>query len=328
MPTPPAPRIAIIGAGPGGLTCARVLQRHGIAATVHDLDSSPAARDQGGTAQPAPRLRPGRPLRAAGLLDEFLALSRPRGTADLYSAATAASCSTRSPAEGDPGPRQGRPGPGRGRRRDRPGAAPPAAARRSTAAGCAAFSWTPSPPGTVHWDHKLTAVAPLGDGTHRLHFADGTTADADLVVGADGAWSAVRRALSGATPRYTGVTFVETGLNDADRRHPRLAGLTGHGTMMALADNLGLIAQRTGGGHIRASTSACAPAEDWHRRGPAWTRPTAPPWPRRPPGPVRRLEPRSARLRHRDRHRLRQPPPVRAAGPARLAAHAGPHPPR
>lgn len=72
------PRIAIIGAGPGGLICARILQQHGITAAVYDRDAGPAARDQGGTldlhadnGQIA--------LREAGLLEEFFQLARLEG---------------------------------------------------------------------------------------------------------------------------------------------------------------------------------------------------------------------------------------------------------
>src|ERR1700761_4779743 len=77
-PAPAGARISIVGAGPGGLTCARVLQRHGLAVTVYDRDSGPAARNQGGTldlhaddGQVA--------LREAGLLEEFFRLARPEG---------------------------------------------------------------------------------------------------------------------------------------------------------------------------------------------------------------------------------------------------------
>src|SRR3954469_3645088 len=81
MTSPASPhraRISVIGAGPGGLTCARILQRHGLAVTVHDRDPGPDARDQGGTLD----LHAGNgqiALREAGLLEEFFALARPEG---------------------------------------------------------------------------------------------------------------------------------------------------------------------------------------------------------------------------------------------------------
>ncbi|GLX41089.1 monooxygenase [Streptomyces roseochromogenus] len=236
------PRIAIIGAGPGGLICARVLQRHDVPVTVYDLDASPAARDQGGTLDMHPDTGQCA-LRAADLLDEFLALARPEGQQMRMVGADGRIVFDGIPPEADT--TAGNPEIDRVQLRD--------------------LLLDSLEPGTVRWNHKLTRVEPLADGIHRLHFADGTTTDADLVIGADGAWSRVRRLLTDATPLYTGVTFVETGLNDADTRHPRLAALTAAGTMMALHNQQGFVAQRNSDGHIRVYV-AMRTDENWHQQ--------------------------------------------------------------
>ncbi|MEU2873591.1 NAD(P)/FAD-dependent oxidoreductase [Streptomyces olivoreticuli] len=235
-------RIAIIGAGPGGLTCARILQQHGITAAVHDLDASRTARNQGGTLDMHPDSGQ-HALRAAGLWGDFLAQARPEGQQMRLVSRDGRILFDAIPPEADTA--EGNPEIDRGQLRD--------------------LLLDSLKPGTVRWGHKLTRAEPLGHGTHRLHFAGGTSTTADLVIGADGAWSQVRRLLSDATPLYTGVTFVETGLDDADTRHPRLAALTGNGTMMALDDNQGFVAQRNSGGHIRVYVGMRT-AQDWHQQ--------------------------------------------------------------
>jgi len=95
---------------------------------------------------------------------------------------------------------------------------------------------------------------------------------ADLVVGADGAWSAVRPALSPERPRYSGFSFVELYLDDADRRHPEAARFTGGGTMFALAPGQGVIAQRNSDGSIRVYVSL-REDEGWIADGTRWQDP-------------------------------------------------------
>src|SRR2546430_2760148 len=82
------------------------------------------------------------------------------------------------------------------------------------------------------------------------HRHDRTVEEFDLVIGADGAWSGVRPALSDAQPSYAGVTMVEAHFDDVDRRHPGIARLVGAGTMSAKAGRRSLILQRNSNGHM------------------------------------------------------------------------------
>ncbi|MFH9422139.1 FAD-dependent oxidoreductase [Streptomyces sp. NPDC017529] len=236
-------RVAIVGAGPGGLACARVLQLHGRSVTVFERETSPEARSQGGSLDLHPDTGQAA-LRAAGVLDRFHELARPEGQEwRALDHATAAALEQQWPPGDEGAGVEDRPEIDRGHLR-----------------GLLLDSLVP---GTVHWGRAVSSALPLDDGTCRLVFADGTTEDFDLVVGADGAWSRVRPAVSDALPRYTGVTFVEVGFDDSDVRHPGLARLVGPGTMVAKTGSTGLFAQRNSNGHIRVYLAFRAP-QDWH----------------------------------------------------------------
>jgi 2-polyprenyl-6-methoxyphenol hydroxylase-like FAD-dependent oxidoreductase len=84
---------------------------------------------------------------------------------------------------------------------------------------------------------------------------------AEILVGADGAWSKVRQLLSHAKPEYVGTTFIETYLYDADERHLTAATAVGVGAMYALTPGKGIIAHREAGGVLHTYVELNRPAE-------------------------------------------------------------------
>ena len=230
--------IAIIGAGLGGLTLARVLQVHGIAAAVFEAEAGPDARAQGGmldihedSGQVA--------LHAAELSGRFRELIMPGGEATrvLDSQATVR---MEEADEGD----GSRPEIERGQLRDLLLGGPPA-----------------GPDGdAVHWGAKVTAVRPVGEGRHEVRLDDGATFTTGLLVGADGAWSRVRPLVSAAVPEYTGISFIETDLLDADARHPGCAEVVGGGILFALGPGRGFLAHREPDGSLHVYAAVRVPA--------------------------------------------------------------------
>jgi 2-polyprenyl-6-methoxyphenol hydroxylase-like FAD-dependent oxidoreductase len=116
--------------------------------------------------------------------------------------------------------------------------------------------------GTVRWGAKATGARRLASGVHEVTLADGSSFTAGLLVGADGAWSRVRPLVSDAVPAYTGVSFVELGLRDADARHPASAAVVGGGMLFALGGGKGLLAHREPGGTLHVYAALVVP-EDW-----------------------------------------------------------------
>ncbi|MGP3932118.1 FAD-dependent oxidoreductase [Nonomuraea sp. KM88] len=228
-------RIAVIGGGPAGLTFARVLHRHDHPVTVLERDPAPDARPPGGTLDLHENLGQVA-LDKAGLLAEFQALSRPEGQAMRILDTDGTVLRDWQPRPND----LANPEIDRGQLRDLLLA-----------------------PLDVQWGRGVTEVQPGTRNGVLVRFADGRQETYDLVVGADGAWSRVRRAVSSATPHYTGITLVETSLDDVDTRHPDLARLIGDGSVAVYGANRALVAQRNSGGHVKVYARFRAPL-DWH----------------------------------------------------------------
>jgi 2-polyprenyl-6-methoxyphenol hydroxylase-like FAD-dependent oxidoreductase len=228
------PTIAIVGAGLSGLVCARILQVNGIASTIYEADDSPAARQQGGSldihtdsGQVA--------LKAAGLYDEFRGKTHIGGEATRVLDKTAHVFVDEDEPEG-----------GNGR---------PEIDRRVLRQ----MFVDSLERGRIVWGSKVVSAA-AADAGYELTFADGSTVYADLVIGADGAWSKVRALLTSVKPEYTGVTLVEIRLEHAATKHPAALATVGQGSLFALSDNRYIGGH--GGDHMALGIGMRVP-EDW-----------------------------------------------------------------
>ncbi|NGY66060.1 FAD-dependent monooxygenase [Lentzea sp. NEAU-D13] len=223
--------VTIIGAGLGGLTLARVLHVNGIPSTVYEAEGSPTSRAQGGmldihdyNGQIA--------VEAAGLMDEFRAIVLEGREAMRFLDSDGTVLFDKA----DDGT-GGRP--------------------EAQRADLRQMLLDSLPAGTVRWGHKVAAVH-----GKEVTFANGTTITAELLVGADGAWSRVRPLLTDATPEYTGMSFVETYLYNADAEHPAVAEVVGGGSMFVPGEGKGIFAHREAGGVLHAYVEFSRPL-DW-----------------------------------------------------------------
>ncbi|KAG8154797.1 FAD-dependent oxidoreductase [Burkholderia catarinensis] len=234
----PGFRIAIVGGGPGGLTLARLLTLGGIDAIVYERDADPLERPQGGTLdlhEESGLLA----LAQAGLTDAFLAVARyeDQGSRLLDRAGRVLF--------DDDGAGGNRPEVDRTALR--------------------ALLLDALPPDCVQWGRTVREVRMQPDGRAMLVFEHGTEGPFDLVVGADGAWSRVRPLLSLYQPQYSGLMFIEFGIDDIDRQHPALSRLVGRGKIRVHGNGKAIIAQRNGHAHVRGHAIFRVPL-DWVAR--------------------------------------------------------------
>ena len=231
-----SPRIAVIGAGPGGLVLARLLHLAGAAPELFECEPHALARPQGGTLdlhKETGQLA----LQRAGLAADFLAIARYEDQGNrAYDKHGVLLFADDEAADGD------RPEVDRTALRQ--------------------ILLDALPAGCIRWGHRLRRILPRADGAFDLEFPDKSVGPFDLVIGADGAWSQVRQLLSAYQPQYCGLTFIEFGIDDVDASHPALSQLVGHGKIGVQGDGRGLIVQRNGNAHLRGYAIFRVPA-DW-----------------------------------------------------------------
>lgn len=235
-------KIAIVGAGPGGLTLARLLQLKGVAVKLYERDLNKDARLIGspldmhdGSGLTA--------LREANLLAEFKKKYRPGADKKVIvneQAKIYFSDHSNKP-EDDFNNKYFRPEIDRGPLRT--------------------LLLDSLQAGTVVWDSHFTSMEPQNDGW-LLHFKNGSSTYADLVIAADGVNSKIRPYLTDITAFYTGITMLEGNVHNPEKAAPHIYALLNGGKLMAYGNRKNLLMGLKGTGELTYYASF-KPEESW-----------------------------------------------------------------
>jgi 2-polyprenyl-6-methoxyphenol hydroxylase-like FAD-dependent oxidoreductase len=234
-------QVAIIGGGPGGLTLARLLEQSGIPVKLYERDADRYFRQQGATLDL--HYESGlRALREAGLIEEFKKHYRPGAERVTITDNNATVHYTES--DNDPlldlDSIHARPEIDRGPLRD--------LLIDSLSAD------------TIVWDSKFLELLPNGSGWD-LVFENGSRAYADLVIGAEGVTSKVRKYITDIERIYSGITIVEGNIYNAASNAPRLWALLQGGKVFAHWDSKVIVLSAKGEGSLSFYTITKEDAE-------------------------------------------------------------------
>ncbi|KAF9782304.1 hypothetical protein BJ322DRAFT_1159993 [Thelephora terrestris] len=224
------PRIAITGAGPAGLTLARILHLAGIPFTIYELDASKEHRYEQGGSLDLHQESGLAAMEASNLTSELSKILRPEGEATRITDHTSTILYNECPGSE----------PGQGTR--------PEVDRTQLRT----LLLESIPQDAIKWGHRVKGAKQSADETYTLIFENQPEAIGfDILIGCDGAWSKIRPLVSETKPHYSGVSVVEVRHRNVSARNPTLSSFVGAGTLFSLHDRKVICGQRNGDDSIR-----------------------------------------------------------------------------
>jgi 2-polyprenyl-6-methoxyphenol hydroxylase-like FAD-dependent oxidoreductase len=235
-------KIAIVGAGPGGLTLAKLLQLKGANVKLYERDFDKNARVQGSPLDLHDESGLAA-IRKANLFNEFKKNFLPRADRKLITneRAEVLFSDHDTKLEENFGSEYFRPEIDRGTLRK--------------------ILLESLHPDTVVWDSHFISMEAENDGW-LLHFKNGSSHYADLVIAADGANSKIRPYITPIKAFYSGITMLEGNIYEAEKAAPKMNHFLNGGKIMAFGNSKDLFIGQKGNGDIGFGASFKA-AENW-----------------------------------------------------------------
>lgn len=223
-------QVAIIGGGPGGLTLARLLQLQNVNVKVYERDLNKNARVQGSPLDMHDNSGLAA-IRKANLFEEFRTNFMPGAdkTLLLDEQATVFYSDHETNVGEDFGNEYFRPEIDRGVLRK--------------------ILIKSLQPETIVWDSHFISMEPQNEGW-LLHFKNGLSVYADLVIGSDGANSKIRPYITDIKPFYSGITMLEGNIYESEKAAPNLHSLLNGGKIMAFGNEKNILMGQKGGGAL------------------------------------------------------------------------------
>ncbi|WP_158798752.1 NAD(P)/FAD-dependent oxidoreductase [Pedobacter sp. L105] len=235
-------KVAIIGGGPGGLTLARLLQLKGVNVRVYERDINEYARVQGSPLDMHEESG-WAALRSANLVDEYK--KNVIQGADKKVIVNARAEVFFSDHEN--------------KSNEKLGGEPPRPEISRGALRKVLLSSLQQE--TVVWDSQFISMEKQNEGW-LMHFKNGSSVYADLVIGADGANSKIRPYITEIKAFYSGVTMVEINIASAEKATPHIYKLMNGGKIMAFGNGRNILGGQKGNGDLGFYASF-KPDENW-----------------------------------------------------------------
>jgi len=199
-------KVAIIGAGPVGLTMAILLQQNGIDVSVYERDQDPKARIWGGTLD-LHKDSGQEVMKKAGLLENYYAIAKPMGVIMTDESGKTLFTKPITPENQYDNPE----------------------INRNDLRKVLLKSLIQ---GTVVWNSKCKELEVCNEKWH-LHFENGTLATADFVIGANGGMSKVRTYVTDTVAENTGTFIIQGDVPQPEISCPEFFQLCNGNRLMA-----------------------------------------------------------------------------------------------